>query len=143
MSNFLYTLLQDIRSGDILAMIEELEEAIPVVSRTALASPLIHLLQQFTYPQGPEKRVPINPSAALNTPILESKVGKLPDGDLRDLCHELAKLSNKGLEFYQGSKVFALLNKTLPRREAPKKPTALQGRRTAVDQQRRANRRQR
>ena len=95
---------------------------------------------QFTYPHGPEKRVPINLALALDTPILESKVGRLPDGDLRDLCNELAKLSGKALEFYQGSKVFMLLNKTLPKHTPPKKLTALQSRRAAVDRQRRTNR---
>ena len=140
MSKLLHTLVQDIHAGDILSLLDELEHAIPVVSRTALRIPLVNLLTQFVYPKGFGKREPIKLDLALHTPILETPIGKFPDGDLRSLCTELAATTEKALEFYHGSKMYVFLNKTLPKYAMPRQPTALQKRWDAVTRQRRANR---
>jgi hypothetical protein len=46
-------------------------------------------------------------------PLLDTTIGKLPDGDLRRLCNELSAASGRALEFYSGSKLAAFLNKTV------------------------------
>ena len=140
MSSLLQTLVREIHDGDLLALLDELECAVPVASRMALRIPLIGLLMQFVYPYGPEKRIPITLDSVLETPILETRVGKLPDGSLRELCMELAVLSGRALEFYQGCKVYVLLNKAIPRHVASKKPSANALRWEAVVRQRRSNR---
>jgi hypothetical protein len=77
---------------------------------------------------------------AIHAPILESKIEKLPDGDLRDLCAELALRNNTSLEFRSGNKLAVFLNKTLPKFTLPKRTAAKQRRSDAVTMQRRANR---
>jgi hypothetical protein len=74
-------------------------------------------------------------------PLLDSTVGKLPDGDVRTLCMELAIVSEHALEFYSGSKLAAFLSKTLPKLPKPKKPTARQSQRERIAVRRNANRR--
>jgi hypothetical protein len=140
MSGFLNTLVGEIRSGDLLALIEELEQVCPVVSQDFLKTPFIAFLTQCVYPGGLGKRAPLSTVSAAWAPLLESRVGKLPEGDLRELCAELAKLRGVALEFFQGGKVCALLNKTLPKHPVPTKPPAKQSRWDAVIRQRRANR---
>ncbi len=140
MSDFLNTRLGEIRSGEILALIEELEHACPVGSRHFVGSPLIHFLTQCVYPGGGAgKRVPLSTALVADAPILDSRAGKL-DGDLYDLCAELALRNDAALKFYQGNKLAVFFNKTLPKYAAPKKPTARQQRSDAVARQRRANR---
>jgi len=130
-----------IRDGELLALIEELEHACPVGSRHFLNLPLIHFLTQCVYPAGAsEKRVTLKTDLAAHTPILDTRVGKLPDGDLRSLCAELALRQNTALEFYNGNKLVVFLNKTLPKHPRPKKPTAKRSRMNSIAMQRRLNR---
>ena len=101
---------------------------------------LITFLVQCLYPQGAAKRIPITTALAASTPLLESRVGKLSNGALRDLCGELALLANTALEFFNGNKIYVLLNKAIPKLPKPKKPTAKQQLWDAVFQRRRSNR---
>ena len=141
MSEFLSTRLGEIHSGPLLSLIDELEHACPVGSRHFVGLTLFQFLTQCVYPGGSEgKRVPITTALALDTPLLDSKVGKLPDGDLHDLCAELTLRSNEALEWYSGNKLTVLLNKTLPKFALPKRSGPKQGRSDAVAMQRRANR---
>jgi hypothetical protein len=106
------------------------------------SSPLMIFLMQCLYPTGDtSKRVPISTACLAVAPLLESTVGRLPDGDLRTLCMELSIASGHALEFYSGSKLVAFLNKTLPKPPKPKKLTARQSRLERIGLQRRANRR--
>lgn len=139
MSRLLETKVADIKDTELLGLVDELEEVCPVGSRNFINSPLLHFLTQCVYPNGPEKRVAITTQFAPSAPLLESRIGKLPDGPLRDLCGELALLAQSSLDVFAGSKVYVLLNKTLPR-FATARSTARQKRWDAVVQQRRANR---
>lgn len=139
MSRLLETKVADIKDAELLSFVDELEEVSPVGSRNFLNSPLLHFLTQCVYPHGPEKRVAITTQLAASTPLLESRIGKLPDGPLRDLCGELTLLAQSSLDVFSGSKVYVLLNKTLPR-FATTRSTARQNRWDAVTQQRRSNR---
>jgi hypothetical protein len=137
-----FSQLNDLSSGDIHALIRELEHACGLPSSHLASSPLIHYLMQCVYPNGdPAQRVPISTAFLPVAPLLDSTVGKLPDGDVRTLCSELAAASGRALEFYAGSKLSAFLNKTLPKLPKPKKPTARQAARERIAMQRRANRR--
>ena len=139
MSGLLETKLADITDEDILALIRELEQACPVGSCDFGNLPLLHFLTQCVYPEGPSKRILITTKFAPSAPLLETRVGQLPDGSLRNLCGELALLSQVALELFNGHKVYVLLNKTLPNFAAPK-PSETQRRWETVVQQRRSNR---
>ncbi|HSI14469.1 MAG TPA: hypothetical protein VK961_20630 [Chthoniobacter sp.] len=139
MGRLLETKVADIKDAELLGLIDELEEVCPVGSRNFVSSPMLHFLTQCVYPNGPEKRVVITTKFAASAPLLESRVGKLSDGPLRSLCGELASLAQSGLDAFNGSKVYVLLNKTLPR-FASERSTARQKRWDSVIQQRRANR---
>jgi hypothetical protein len=139
MSDLLKTHVERIRDGDVLALISELEEATAVGSDRFLGFPLLLFLTQCVYPEGPTKRFAISLKYCLETPILQSRVGRLPDGALRDLCAELAARTGDSLEVFHSAKVYALLNKTLPRGMEVKNPGA-DARWDAVIRQRRANR---
>ena len=141
MSELLQTKVGEIKSAEILALIDELEHACPVGSQDFLNSPLLFFLTQCVYPDGSGKRVPITTKFAASVPLLEARVGKLPEGPLRDLCGELAVLSRNPLEVFSGSKVYMLLNKTLPK-FSMKGSTEKQKRWDTVVGQRRSNRRQ-
>ncbi|MEP6670497.1 MAG: hypothetical protein ABJF10_15160 [Chthoniobacter sp.] len=138
MSELLQTKVGEIKSAEVLALIDELEQACPVGSRNFVNSPLLFFLTQCVYPDGSGKRVPITTKFVAAT-VLEMRVGKLSEGPLRDLCGELATLSRNGLELFSGSRVYMLLNKTLPKFTA-KGPTEKQRRWDTVVRQRRANR---
>ncbi len=140
MGRLLDTKVADIKDAELLGLIDELEEACPVGSAEFLHSPLLHFLTQCVYPNGPERRVAITTKSVASAPLLESRVGKLPEGLLRDLCGELALLGQSGLDVFSGSKVYVLLNKTLPRFAATGRSTARRERWDAVIRQRRANR---
>jgi len=131
--------MANITDEEILALIRELEHVCPVGSRHFGNSPLLHFLTQCVYPEGSSKRIPITTRCAASTPLLESRVGKLPNGPLRDLCGELALLSQKSLEFFSGNKVYILLNKTLPN-FTTREPGEMQRRWDAVVRRRRSNR---
>ncbi len=135
----LETKVADIKEDELLALIRELEHACPVGSQHFADLPLLHFLTQCVYPDGSGKRLPITTKFVSSAPLLESKVGKLPDGPLHELCGELALLANEGLEPFSGSKVYMLLNKTLPRFSISRQ-TAKQKRWDAVIHQRRSNR---
>lgn len=139
MSALLQTKLGEIRDREILELVEELEQACPVGSRDFVNGPLLHFLTQCVYPQGPAKRVPISTKVVCLSPLLDSRVGQLTEGPLRDLCEELATLSRRALELFNGSKIYVLLNKTLPRFSV-KGPSEKQQRWDAVIRQRRSNR---
>ena len=140
MGRLLDTKVADIKDAELLGLIDELEEACPVGSAEFLHSPLLLFLTQCVYPNGPEKRAAITTKSVASAPLLESRVGKLPEGLLRDLCGELALLGQSGLDVFSGSKVYVLLNKTLPRFAATGRSTARRERWDAVIRQRRANR---
>lgn len=139
MGRLLETKVADIKDAELLGLIDELEEACPVGSADFVHSPFLHFLTQCVYPHGPEKRVPITTKSVASAPLLESRVGKLADGPLRNLCGELASLAQSGLEVFSGSKVHVLFNKTLPRFAAGRS-TQKHKRWDAVIHQRRANR---
>jgi len=140
MSRLLQTKVGEVRDGEILALIEELEQACPVGSHQFVNQPLLFFLNQCVYPEGPGKRVPLSTKTVALAPLLETRVGKLADGGLRDLCGELAVLSGDGLESFANRKVYVLLNKTLPKHEAPPAPSLAQRRWDAVAGRRRSNR---
>jgi hypothetical protein len=141
MSEFLNTRLGTIHRGEILDLVDELESVCQVSSADFVNSPLIHFLTQCVYPMGAsQKRKPISTGSVAIAPLLESKVGKLPDGDLHDFCTELALRNNTALEWYSGNKLAVFLNKTLPEFALPKRPTAKRSRVDAVAMQRRSNR---
>ena len=148
MSEIRFSLIGEISDPELRAAIQELEIACDVSSDQIDASPIIHFLMLCVYP-GPEfgKRVPISTECMASAPLLESKVGKLQDGDLRTLCAELAAanraapLNRRNIDFYNGSKLAAFLNKTIPKQDRPKKPTANQARMNRIVMQRRENRR--
>jgi hypothetical protein len=139
MGQLLETKVADIEDEQLIGLIRELEEACRIGSQNFTNLPLLHFLTQCVYPGGPEKRESITTKLTASAPLLESRVGKLPEGSLRDLCGELASLSKNVLEFFSGSKVYMLLNKTLPRFSIPQS-TARQRRWDAVIHQRRSNR---
>ncbi|MGB8353411.1 MAG: hypothetical protein WCD79_05955 [Chthoniobacteraceae bacterium] len=141
MSTFLDTRLSEIQSEEILALVSELEHVTRIGSDAYANSQLFIFLSQCVYPGGTgEKRVPISAEFIAVAPLLDTRVGKLPDGDLRNLCAELAFRNHTALEYYHGNKLSVFLNKTLPKHSAPKKPTSSQQRWNAVAMQRRANR---
>ena len=140
MGALLQTKVGEIKDHQILALIDELEQACPVGSRNFVNSPLLFFLTQCVYPDGSGKRVPITTKFAAAAPLLEAGVGKLQEGPLRDLCGELAVLSRNTLEVFSGSKVYMLLNKTLPK-FTMKSSTEKQKRWDTVVGQRRSNRR--
>lgn len=116
MQKLINTVISQIRDGDVLSLIEELEQACQVSSEHFVASPFIHFLTQCLYPAGSTgKRIPVNPRMIASAPILEGKVGKLLDGPLRDLCAELATLINDAIELYSGKSVYVLINKAVPK----------------------------
>lgn len=139
MGRLLETKVADIKDAELLRLIDELEAVCPVGSPHFVDSPLLHFLTQCVYPHGSEKRAAITTKFVASAPLLESRVGQLPDGPLRDLCGELALLRQSGLDAFSGSKVYVLLNKSLPRFSVPKS-TAKQKRWDAVIHQRRSNR---
>jgi len=139
MDRILELKLAEIREGELLALIEELEQTCPVGSRDFLGSPLLFFLTQCVYPDGSGKRVPITTKFVAAAPLLEARVGMLPDGPLRYLCGELAALSRNTLETFSGSKVYMLFNKTLPK-FTMKSSTEKQKRWDGVIGQRRSNR---
>ena len=141
MSNFLNTRLETVRSGEILSLIEALDAACGERSPHFLGSPLRFYLTACVYPQGAgTKRVKISTAHVLDS-LLDTKVGKLELGDLRDLCNELAIANGKALELCLGEKLVTFLNRTIDVHKPAKGPTELQQRREAVVQQRRKNRR--
>jgi len=141
MGRLLETKVADFKDDELLALIRELEDACPVSSQNFADSPLMHFLTQCVYPEGVTGgRVSITTKFVASAPLLESRVGKLPDGPLRNLCAELASLAEEGLELFSGSKVYMLLNKTLPRFSTARQ-TEKQKRWDAVTYQRRSNRR--
>jgi len=139
MDRILELKVAEIREGELLALIDELEQTCPVGSRDFLGSPFLFFLTQCVYPDGSGKRVPITTKFVAAAPLLEARVEKLPDGPLRDLCGELAVLSGNTLEVFSSSKVYVLLNKTLPKFGA-KRVTEKQKRWDGVIGQRRSNR---
>lgn len=140
MGQLLETKVADITDDELLELIRELEVVCPVGSQDFADSPLLHFLTQCVYPEGPTgKRISITTKLAASAPRLESRVGSLSDGPLRDLCGELASLSKEALELFSGSKVYMLLNKTLPHFSI-KGPSGNQRRWDAVIGQRRSNR---
>ncbi len=139
MNGLLQTKVGEIKDQEILALIGELEHACPVGSEHFASSPLLFFLTQCVLPDG-FKHVPITTAHVPLATLLESRVGKLPDGPLRDLCDELARSSGKALEFFSGNKVYVLLNKTLPKKRGTKPPKDTQRRWEDVVRQRRSNR---
>jgi hypothetical protein len=139
-NSLLQTKVGDIRDAEILALIDELEHASPVGSHEFVNQPLLFFLTQCLYPEGPGKRIPISAKNVAAAPLLESRVGKLPDGSLHDLCGELAALAKTGLEFFSGNKVYVLLNRAIPKHPAVKTASAKGARRDAVVNRRRSNR---
>ena len=148
MSEIRFSLIGEISDHNLRAAIRELEIACEVSSDQIDTSPIIHFLMLCVYP-GPEpgKRVPISTECMASAPLLDCKVGKLPDGDLRDLCAELAvanraaPINRRNIDFYNGSKLAAFFNKTIPKQDRPNKPTANQARRERIVMRRRENRR--
>ena len=141
MSGLLQTKVGDIDDRELLDLIDELEQACRVGSREFISLPLMLFLTQCaSIRRVRPKRVPITTKYAASTPLLESRVGKRPDGPLRDLCGELAVLSAKSLESFSGSKVYVLLNETLPKNLTATPPGATQSRWDAVVYRRRSNR---
>lgn len=139
MSTFLQTYTERLKSREILELCEELQAVCGVGLLSFRGHPLLFFLQQCVYPRGAsEKRVPISTAHVAISPWLESRVGKLPDGDLRDLCTELTS-GGRALEFYQGNKLAIFLNKILPKHESAKKRSTKQSRWDAVVRQRRSN----
>lgn len=142
MSEVQFTPINQLTDSDVHALIRELEEACGISATGFLSAPLMLFLTQCFYPDGAASRcVRISSSYLAFAPLLDSTVGKLPDGDLRTLCMELAIAAGRALEFYSGSKLAAFLNKTVPKPPKPKKLTAQQSRWERVAKQRRANRR--
>ncbi len=140
MSRFLEIKVSEIEDDTTLALIRELEQACPVSAELMANQPLLLFLTQCIYPEGAGKRVPITTKFVPSAPVLESRVGKLPEGALRDLCGELAMLAQSGLEVFSGSQVYALLNKTLPKYPGAGGASATRQRWDAVVNRRRANR---
>jgi len=141
MGRLLETKVANTEADELLALIRELEDACSIGSEGFADSPLIHFLTQCVYPEGATGgRASITTKFAASAPLLESRVGKLSDGPLRNLCVELASLANESLEFFGGSKVYMLLNKALPRFSSARQ-TEKQKRWDAVIHQRRSNRR--
>jgi len=142
MAEIRFTSLGNIRDPNLLALIEELEQATDVESAAYLSLPLMVFLTQCVYPGiEPGKRVRISSARIPFAPLLDLKVGKLPDGDLRGLCQELAEGHGRALEFFHGSKLAAFLNKAIPRIPARIKVTSSkQARQERIVRQRRANR---
>lgn len=142
MSEIRFARIDELSSGDVHKLIRELEQACGIRAADFASSPLMHFLIQCLYPSGDaSKRVLISASYLAVAPLLDSTIGKLPDGDLRTLCGELSIASGHALEFYSGSNLATFLNKTLPKSPKPKKPTARQARLQRIALQRRANRR--
>jgi len=139
-NSLLQTKVGDIRDGEILALIDELEQVCRVGSRDFVNLPLALFLTQCVYPDGPAKRVPITTKYTPSAPLLESRVGKLPEGPLRVLCDELALFAGEALEFFHSRKVYVLLNQALPKHATVKAPGARQTRWEAVVHRRRSNR---
>ena len=142
MSQILNTKLNDIRDGNILALVEELEAVCPVSSRNFGDFPLRFFLTQCVYPAGAgTKRVPISTSTVALSPLLESTIGKLPDGDLFNICHEIASADGVAREFSHGQKLYAFLSRTIDKYTPTKAPTATQRRKDALARTRRNNKR--
>jgi hypothetical protein len=140
MSGWLQTKVGDIHEADLLLLIDELEQACQVGSREFVDLPLAIFLTQCVYPEGPAKRVSITTKHMPSAPLLGARIGKLPEGALRDLCGELAVLGGEALEFFHSRKVYALLNKALPKHATVKAPGTRQTRWDAVVHRRRSNR---
>jgi hypothetical protein len=141
MSEIRFRRVGEIGDPNLLALIDELEWAAGVPSAEFLSLPLGFFLTQCVYPTGePETRIPISSAGLPLAPLLDSKVGRLPDGELRTLCAELASTSGRALEFFHDSTLAAFLNGTIPKLEPAGKRTADEMRRDRVVMRRRANR---
>ena len=142
MTKLLNTNLSDIHDGDILAVVEELEAVCPVGSRHFLNLPLRMFLTQCVYPGGTgTKRIPISTATVAISPLLESTIGKLPDGALFDLCREIATADGIAREFSHGQKLCVFLSRTIDKYTPSKAPTERQRRINNIVQRRRNNRR--
>ena len=142
MTEIRFARVDELSSGDVHALIRELEQACGIRAADFASMPLMHFLVQCVYPSGDSSvRVPISTAYLAVAPLLDATIGKLPDGDLRTLCTELSIASGHALEFYSGSKLAAFLNKTVPKLPKRKKPTARQSQLQRIALQRRANRR--
>jgi hypothetical protein len=106
--------MSELRDGNILALVEELEAVCRADSSRLLDSPLSHFLILCAHPDG-TKKVRISTSTVISSPLLETRVGKLPDGPLFDLCKELAAWHDAAREFSHGQKLLTLLNMSIPK----------------------------
>ena len=140
MSEFLNTKLSAIRSGDILALVSELDAVCGERSPTYLNMPFRFFLSSCVYPGGTNtKRVKFSTATVLESEFLDSTIGKLP-ADLFDLCHELCRRAGPAREFSLGQKLVTFLNRTIDVHTPDKPPTDKQRRREALAQQQRRNR---
>lgn len=74
-----------------------------------------HFLLMCVYPDYPRtKRFRISTDTAIS-PLLETRVGKLPDGPIFDLCMEVSVWGETAREFSHGRKLVTLLNERIPK----------------------------
>ncbi|MEI9895534.1 MAG: hypothetical protein WDN28_16990 [Chthoniobacter sp.] len=140
MSRLLDTKVGEIKDEEIRSLIQELEEVCHVSSQQSANLPLQLFFQRCVYPEGPQKHIPITTKFVPLAQHLESRVGMLSDGPLRELCAELALRAKNALEFYSDRRVYMLLNKAFPKKPSAKNPTKTQQRWDVVVNRRRSNR---
>jgi hypothetical protein len=141
MSQVLDTRLNEIRDANLSAMIVELEAVCLVPSSYFLEQPLRFYLNQCVYPKGAgTQRVPISTASAACSPLLETRIGKLSDGPIFDLCMELSMRHGTALEFSLGKKLVTFLNLTLPKFAPVKAPSKEQRLKNSIVHIRRNNR---
>lgn len=142
MSDLLNTKLSHIRDGNILALVEELEAVCSTLSHRFLDLPLRFFLTQCVYPRGAgTKRVRISTETVALSPLLESSIGKLPDGELFDLCREIATADGVAREFSHGQKLANFLSRTIDKYDPTKGLSNKQERLDRLARTRRSNKR--
>jgi len=130
--------IEDVYDNDFQNLISEIYHCVGW-SRDDANFPTLFYLIQGIGAQDP------NAMTAAHLPtagILTTKIGKLPQGVVYELCRELAELKRTHLESLDGKNVLSLIKAFLPRASRRRSPSRGQVRReasTMLIRQRRAN----
>lgn len=136
--NYLIARIAEIDDADFNAMIDELYHCLGIRRDDGKLTTLFYVLQSFSA-QDPKAlsadRLPFDG-------ILTTKIGKLPDGVVYDICRELCSQKRLHIEAVHDKPVLWLLRPKVEKAKRARKPTRNEQRHDAVIRiinQRRAN----
>ena len=137
MPELLNTKVDELRDELLISLIAELELACEIEASplTTIGSFLICCVYPFGFGS---KRVRISTDHLPMTPVLDTRVGRLPDGPVYGLCRELAR--DVGLELFHGERLKNFLSRRIPSFPAHKTASETARRRDALVHLRRRNR---